>query len=342
MQSSTIHSTSELAARLGLSRWTVSRALNRHPEVSTETAEKVWAEAKRLGFAPSILGRGLRRGRTDLVGVIVPDLEDYYLTNKVSILRDGIEAAGFQGIFQITNVAAESERAAFERLSAMRCTGIISMASRLETHDTVVEGLLASGTRVVTIDPFSGSGQLVVATDRTYALRETVSHLARQGHRSFAIFGIDITTPYGQQRLRGLKAGCKAGGLDFVRAMKFLTVPDETISDFEAGRLLARNFIAHQHAATAIIALNDQIALGAMQILDENGLRIPEDISIIGYDDADFAAYTTPALTSVSSQASSLIKQAMNLLLGERPPGSKVVVRPKIIVRASTGPCRVS
>ncbi len=340
MQSSTIHSTSELAARLGLSRWTVSRALNRHPEVSADTAEKVWTEAKRLGFAPSILGRGLRRGRTDLVGVIVPDLEDYYLTNKVSILRDGIEAAGLQGIFQITNVAAESERAAFERLAAMRCTGIISMASRLETHDTVVEGLLASGTRVVTIDPFSGSGRLAVATDRAYALRETVSHLARLGHRKFGIFGIDVTTPYGQQRLRGLKAGCKEWGLDFECAMEFFNVPPEGVSDFEAGGLLAGNFIQGKRTATAIIALNDQIALGAMQILHENGLQIPRDISIMGYDDADFAAYTTPALTSVSSQASALIKQAMNLLLGKRPPGSKVVVRPKIIVRASTGPCR--
>ncbi len=333
----TVQSTTELAERLGLSRWTVSRALNGQPGVNAATAERVREEARKVGFAPSILGRALRSGKTDLIGVVAPDLEDYHLTRKITVLRKRIEEAGWHGIFQITDSTVENERDALERLSAIRCAGVISIGSHLRQQEMSLSRLTSAGIPVVMIDPRDSDGERLVVTDRAAALSLALRHLHDLGHRRFGVLGIDAMTSYGRQRMQGIRKACRKLGLDENRAMEFL-VKDGPGDDFETGAAMTRKLLApNKKPPTAIIALNDRTALGALSTLHELGLRVPEDISLIGYDNTDFSAFTTPALTSIDPQPAELVHAAMDLLLSPIP--GRRVVSPRLVIRRSTARC---
>jgi len=329
-----VHSTSELAQRLGLSRWTVSRALNDQPGVNAETAERVREAARKAGFAPSILGRGLRSGKTDLIGVVAPDLEDFHLTRKISVLRDRIEEAGWHGIFQITDSTPKGERDALERLSAIRCAGVINIGSRLKQNETGLSRLVSAGIPVVMIDPAHTDGERVVITDRAAALREALRHLHSLGHRQFGILGINDTTSYGKQRVQGLMKSGRQLKLNVRNALHFFPKEDGA-DDFEAGASLMRDMLsASKNPPSAVIAHNDRTALGALSVLQQLGHRVPDEISLVGYDNTDFCAYTTPPLTTLDPQSTELVHAAMDLLLA--PESGKRIITPKLVIRKST------
>lgn len=329
-----VHSTSELAERLGLSRWTVSRALNGQPGINPKTAERVREAARAAGFAPSILGRGLRSGKTDLIGVVAPDLEDFHLTRKISVLRNRIEEAGWHGIFQITDSSANGELEALERLSAIRCAGVINIGSRLKQNETGLSRFVSADIPVVMIDPQHADGDRVVITDRAAALRQALKHLHGLGHRQFGILGIDDTTPYGQQRVRGLVKSGQQLKLNVRQAFHFFPKEDG-LDDFEAGASLVRKMLhLSKTPPSAVIAHNDRTALGALSVLQEIGLSVPEEISLIGYDNTDFCAYTAPPLTSLDPLPAGLVHAAMDLLLSPEP-GRRIII-PKLVVRKST------
>jgi len=333
----TVQSTTELAERLGLSRWTVSRALNGQPGVNATTAERVREEARKAGFAPSILGRALRSGKTDLIGVVAPDLEDYHLTRKITVLRDLIEEAGWHGLFQITDSSPESERDALERLSAMRCAGVISIGSNLFQKEIGFSRLTSAGVPLVMIDPWESDGERLVLSDRAAALSLTLQHLHDLGHRRFGVLGIDTTTSYGKQRMRGIQKTSQKLGLKLDQDLEFFS-KDGAGDDFETGADLTKKLLAtKKKLPTAIIALNDRTALGALSVLHEQGIRVPEEISLTGYDNTDFSAFTTPALTSVDPQPSKLVHAAMELLLDPKP--SRRLIAPKLVIRKSTARC---
>ncbi|HEY5792436.1 MAG TPA: LacI family DNA-binding transcriptional regulator, partial [Chthoniobacterales bacterium] len=290
---SPIRSTAQLAQLLGLSRWTVSRALNGHPGIHPETAERVREAARREGFAPNILGRGLRAGRTDLIGVCLPDLEDYFLAAKISRLQEAVVAQGLQPLMQITRSEA-SESAALERFAAMRCGAVVLIASRLPDGHPALRHLAASGIQRVFIDPLHGQSDAVVATDRALAMRHALGYLHELGHRGVAVAGINPAHPYGRQRERGLRQACRKCGWDFSRQVVFLNRAED-LEDSHLGQKLAEDYLReHYPARRAIIALNDRIALGMMQRILKAGLRIPGDVSILGYDDAAFAEVVSP------------------------------------------------
>ncbi len=330
-----VHSTSELARRLGLSRWTVSRALNGHSGINPETAERVREEARKAGFSPSILGRGLRSGRTDLIGVVAPDLEEYFLTRKLSVLRLRIEEAGYHGIIQMTDSSPESERAALERFRTIRCTGVLTFASRLRSRDIGLIRLKEAKIPCVQIDPLLKTSGSIASTDRLAALRLTLEHLFSLGHRQIGVFGIDSSTTYGKQRHEGITSACSAAGLSPEKSLRWFprTAPGD---DFTTGRSLASDFAKSQQRPTAIVTINDRMALGAICGLEENGIPVPRGCSVIGYDNADFSAYSTPPLTTIDPQGESLVKGALDMILSEKIL-SRFQVQPSLVVRQSTG-----
>lgn len=339
-----IRSTHELAKALGMSRWTVSRALNGHAGLSPQTVARVLAAAREHGFSPSILGRGLRQGRTTLIGICLPDLVDYFLTDKVARLQKAIEARGFHPLFQMNTGSVESEKAALERFASMHCAGIVVIASQLQKDDPSLRNLSTAGIPVVRIDPLHEKNAGVVATDRSRAMKDAVRYLHEQGHRRISIFGVRNKTPFGRQRVEGLRSGLKKAGGSFERDLSWFEA-GENHDDFACGTEMARAWLeAPGPKGTAILALNDRVALGAMRALQLNGLKIPKDLSIIGYDNADFSEHTNPALTTIDPHVSDLIDQAVRLLFpGEEAgraaaAGSKpALIKPTLVVRASSG-----
>lgn len=330
-----VRSTADLAARLGLSRWTVSRALNGHAGIRPETAERVREAARASGFAPDAFGRALRGGRTHWIGIGLPDLVDYFLTDKLRRLQEAIHAAGRQTLFQILEPGVEGEREMLERFAAMRCAGVVSIASRLHADDAAIAKLEETGVPIVRVDPARPGGRLEVSTDRAHAMRAAVRRLHDLGHRRLVVAGVSDAGLYGRQRLRGLRQGCADCGWDFTRDVRRLEGP-ESADDFRRGGALAEEFLrGRPRGFHAILAVNDRVALGLMQEFSRRGVAVPAEVSVLGYDNADFSNYVSPAITTIDPGVEELIERAVALLLDPPAGGGRLAVKPRLVERGT-------
>lgn len=338
MNSPPVRSSTELAQQLGLSRWTVSRALNGHKGINAKTAERVRAAARESRFEPNLFGVGLRSGKMNWVGVGLPDLVDYFLTDKLSRLQGAVQDLGMRVDFQILEATPESERTVIERFAAMRCSAIVLIASQLPPDDAILQEL--KGIRLVRIDPLHPGLPLEISTDRAHAMETALNHLYELGHRKIVIAGVDQSHGYGRQRLAGIKRACKkhGGRLD----TDFCFLQGEAEDDFQLGTLLGGKYLAlPQGKFTAVLTLNDRIALGLVQHLKKNGVRVPEDVSVIGYDDSDFSPYIDPPLSTIDPCVNELITRATSLLVSDYDKATRHRVKPQLIERSSTAPVSV-
>ncbi|MEO6052382.1 MAG: LacI family DNA-binding transcriptional regulator [Chthoniobacterales bacterium] len=340
-----IRSTTQLANLLGLSRWTVSKALNGHSIVNHETAERIRNTATKYGFSPSIIGRGLRAGKTSLIGICFPPLIEFFLAPKISRLQDAIEARGYHPVMQMTGGSEKEENDALGRFAAMGCAGVFTIASRLEPGAQGMLSLAASQTPVVMIDPVHCSSQKIVSTDRAAGIGLVMEHLHKLGHRQLVTMGIRENSAYGPQRMEGFRKACKTLGWNFKRDIHFITSDQKPDVDdnLESGAIMAKKYLALPgKRVAAIFAINDRVAFATMSILQDAGLQIPKDVSILGCDNAEYSSYIRPALTTLDSQASELIDHAIELLpqtaaVKTKSADGHIVIRPQLIVRDSTG-----
>lgn len=332
---SPIHSTAELARLLGVSRWTVSRALNGHAGVAPRTAEKIREAARREGFTPSLLGSGLRTGRTDLAGICLPDLEDYFLTTKITMLQEALRAQGLHPLFQIAG-SPEEENETLARFAAMRCAGVVLIASSLDDDEPGPRKLATQNIPFVRIDPVSDTTGASISTDRRQAISETMEVLHQHGHRGVVAAGFSTSSSYGRQRVAGLHDGCKNLGWNFAHDIHILDMESDA-DDFTSGSVLGQAYLKLPRRIPAILAINDRVAAAVMRELHAAGVRIPEEVSLIGYDNADFSPYTSPPLTTIDPQVGELIAGAVEMLSAEKRNATRKV-RPQLVTRNTLGP----
>lgn len=335
---SSIRSTAELARLLGISRWTVSRALNNQPGVSAATMARVQTAARQRGFAPSLLGRGLRTGSTDLIGVCLPDLEEFFLTPKITLLRNALESNGWRPTLQIIDGTAQAENDSLAHFASLRCAGVISFASRLRDTDPGLRSLGDAHIPVVRIDPLQSADTPSVHTDRKAAMNMAIRHLHSLGHRRIIAAGFSASGTYARQRLAGIRQGCRAVGWDPDRDIVILPHPGG-IEDFSAGAALANTCLEVTPICPAILAINDRVALGLLRVLQARGLSIPNDVTLVGYDNSPLAPYAGPGLTSVDPHADELIAHAVKFLTTPQTRGTQETqITPELIIRASSAP----
>jgi LacI family transcriptional regulator len=325
----TIARVAELA---GVSRATVSRVMNGRTSVGPQLVSRVLEAARALDYAPSPVARGLALGRTTTIALVVPDLANPMFQE---ILRGLGQAAGQQGhrlLVAETNEDVETEESLVID-ARRRCDGIVLASSRLAAGK--LEALVPSLAPVVLINRWVPDTRVPwLAVDYAFGIREIVAHLLDLGHRRFVyLAGPEVSVPNESRRL-ALEELSRRG-----RAFSLVDV--ECGSTFEAGHAGARHVIGT--GATAVIAFNDMVALGALSGLDEHGVSVPDEISVTGFDDIPFARYTTPPLTTVSVPRNELGRQAWrrlwSLLRGEAAEHG-VRFRPRLEVRGSTGPVR--
>jgi LacI family transcriptional regulator len=328
----------KLAEHLGLSRTTISMILNDVPEATRfpeETRQRVVESAKRLGYRPNYFARSLGRKRTYLIGVIAPDF------------GNGFEAAVLSG---------------FER--RLLNTGYTSFVSThlwspslLQRHvetlcDRGAEGLLlinstpneSPGIPAVTIcTDRSPIWSTRVSIDNAFGIGAAISHLASLGHREIALIKGSKGSGDTEERWRAVLATCKRLG---VRVDPRLTVQLERLDPTgarhaEEGRIAVEDLLRRGKRFTALVAFNDISALGAMIALREAGRKMPEDVSVIGFDDIEFASLAFPALTTIRQPMQEMGATAAELLLRKIANDESVQnirVRPELIVRSSTCP----
>ena len=328
----------KLAEHLGLSRTTISMILNDVPEATRfpeETRRRVVESSKRLGYRPNYFARSLGKRRTYLIGVIAPDFGDGFEAAVLSGFQRRLLNTGYTSLVSTHLWSPSLLQRDVETLCDRGAEGLLLINSTPNE---------SPGIPAVTIcTDRSPIWSTRVSIDNAFGIGAAINHLVSLGHKDIAL----IKGPEGsgdtEERWKAVLATCKRLG---VRVDPQLTVQLERLDPSgtrhaEEGRIAAEDLLRRGKRFTALIAFNDISALGAMTALREAGHRVPEDVSVIGFDDIEFASIAFPALTTIRQPLREMGATAAELLLRKLAKDESVKnirVRPELIVRSSTCP----
>ena len=326
----------DIAARCGVHPSTVSRALSPAMKhlVATDVADRIQAAANALGYRLNMAAKGLRTGRSGLIGVLAPDIADPGFPPVLSGIADHLNAEGYATI--VADVGADgSQQDLVDRLIARGVDGLVLATVTL--RDDIVKHCLDSALPVVLVNRVDAAGQLPsAASDDAAGMRLAVDHLVTLGHRSIGhVAGPqDIST--GARRRAGFEASVEDAGLPARHA------PVEVAEAYTrtAGREAALRLLARRTRPTAIAAANDLLALGVYDALAQCGLICPNDVSVVGHNDMPFVDMVSPPLTTVRIAQRDMGEAAAKLLLtritNREATRDHVVLAPTLVVRGST------
>lgn len=320
----------DVAKLAGVSLSTVSRAMNGNPTVDPLLVARVQAAAAELGYTANPLARSLVLGQTQTVSVMIPDLAN---PTFQAILHGLSRAAAADGYHVLISDTAEQvgDEVALATTTRRRTDGVILCAPRLPQSE--LSALLPSVAPAVVINRLPQTDVPTVAADYGAAMTELISHLRELGHRRIAFLSGAVASASGEARALAIADAERLGELEFIEISAGV--------DFDSGAAAAEAVI--DSGATAALAFNDLVAMGLLSAVTTRGLSVPQDLSIAGFDDIPFAAYTTPPLTTATvpaAQIGRLAWDAMHALLTGGEPLASATFTPKVVVRASTGPVR--
>ena len=320
---------------------TVSRALNAQTRalVNEETAERVIRAAEALGYRPNPIARGLKTNRSFTVGVLVPDLTNPLFPPIVRGIDDRLGAAGYTSLIANTDNDAERERNDLEAMRARQVDGFITATARLD-RDFIAETEGVAEPIVLVNRRLEDSSLPAVTVDDREGVRLAVEHVAALGHRRIAHLGGPQALSTGHQRYLGFVEAMAGAGLEVdERAIRFSNAFTEP-----EGARVCRELLDAAPDVTAIVAGNDLLALGCYDVLAERGLRCPDDLSVVGFNDMPFADRFDPPLTTVRIPHREIGTAAADLLLERLADGAgaprQVLLAATFVARRSTGPPR--
>ncbi|GFG52374.1 LacI family DNA-binding transcriptional regulator [Mycolicibacterium agri] len=324
----------DVARAAGVHPGTASRALNPAlvGRISPETTARVQQAAERLGYVPDPLGRSLRTSRTHTIGVVIPDLGNPVFAPIVRGIEDQLRERGFEPLLASTDNSAERERDVVGVLRTRRCDGfIVASAGRGEG---VVHDLVDAGVPLVLVNRLvDGVDVSAVVSDDAVGIGAAIEHLAALGHRRIGHIGGPLQISVSATRLA---AFTNAVASDVGGAGVIEHATDYTI---EAGRVAMTALLAREQV-TAVFAANDLLAVGGYEALAAQGLRCPDDVSVVGFNNMELTAHLNPSLSTVSMPQYEMGRTAAKLVLdrlAESDGASQTVALPTVFVpRAST------
>lgn len=331
----------DVARAAGVHPGTASRALNpaTRNQVSKETLRKVTLAAKRLGYVPNTLARGLRTARSYLIGMIVPDVTNPLFPPMVRGAEQVLSSSGYTLVLTDTDNDAVTERRQIELLRARGTDGFI-VATAL-WHDELLDGVADAGLAAVLINRNTASRRLpYVGGDERTGMQLLVDHLVGLGHRRIVHLAGPQDTSTGRERAAAFRQALRGHGLpDLPHQVQECEAYAESAGAVGAARLLASGT-----GFTAVVAGNDLIAIGALAALSEAGLTCPDKVSVAGFNDLPLVDRLTPPLTTVRLPLREMGVLAARTLLGEFDARGADGASPQfllgvhLVVRGSTGP----
>ncbi len=338
-----ITSTAAFARYVGLARTTVSRVFNNQPGLRPETVARVHRAMEEVGFRPNPYAVMLLRGRTGSIGMCVRYMDAPAVHAKVYALQRLLRASGFTVLIEMTREDyAETERIV-RHFMLMRMEGVVFVGGFEPDHIRAAAELLKpQGTPLVAADQFEYPGQNTVILDRAHAMEELIVHLHGLGHRMFGLLGIRLNFLQNDTRVRGIQRGLERCGLAFDSAVDRVPVTPTGSRSYDYGKALAEAFLARRTQATAFLGLNDEVAVGAMWRFQEAGMRVPDDISITGFNNMEISQHVTPMLTTVDQRIGDVMSAVGEMIVqaikspGKRP--RKRVIDAQLVLQGSIGP----
>lgn len=336
---STSISLKELAQHLGLSSATVSLVINRSPgakSIPNSTQERVRQAARELNYRPNLMARSLRQKRSFTIGVVVPEVSEGYAALVLSGIEDHLLQEGYF-YFVVSHRHRPDLIEEYPSLLQQRAVeGLIAVDTVL-TEPSSLPAVAISGHRQV-------PGVTNIVLDHNLAAHLALEHLQKSGHSRIALIkGQDFSSDT-ESRWRALHTVAKQLGI--VIYDKLTIQLDSDSPSPEVGYVVTRKLLERGEPFSALFAFNDISAIGAIQALRESGRRVPEDVSVIGFDDIQSAAYQNPGLTTVRQPLRQMGVIAAETLLDrinsprQADYPREIIVKPELIVRASTAPAR--
>jgi LacI family transcriptional regulator len=331
-------SMADLAKELGVSMTTVSRALSDHYSIGPATKQKVLKLAKKLNYQPNQMAAALRKGKSKLIGVIVPYIEGRFVPSVVHGIETAARKAGFSVIICQSNEDVANERKNIETLLNAQVAGILVSLSRNTLDFKHFEKVQKRGIPLVFFDRILEGDNVnaVVLNDREGAF-QTTKHLLEQGCRRVAHFA-------GPQHLNIYK-NRRQGYADALRSFDLPLDEDLIIySDMtlELGQEGMKKLLALPNPPDGVFAAGDSAILGALQLLKSRGIRVPQDIALAGFSNEGFTAITEPMLTSVDQRCEEMgqatVRLFMELVEAKGTPfyQRQVVLQPQLFIRESS------
>jgi LacI family transcriptional regulator len=328
----------DVAAAAGVSVATVSRVLSpatADVPMRKETRDKVERAIDQLGYRPNDLARALLQQRSSAIGLVVPDISNPYYPPLVRGVEDVASSHGYRVVLCNTDRDPAKITGYLDTLIKSRVDGIVvagggwaEVPDRTAVLGTYRTGLVAVG-RHDTAHPS-------VRIDNVAASREATEHLLGLGHRRIAFLGGPVSSTTVQDRARGYRAALKVasrrGFATIVRCGEFTE---------ESGYTMTRELLSVSRPPTALLCANDRIALGAYAAAADTGRRVPDDVSVVGFDDTPIARYVRPTLTTVAIPTYEMGRVAMRLLLAQLQGTGQAeleILPTVLVVRDSTAP----
>ena len=324
----------EIARRANVSTATVSRTLNQSGPVKAATARKVWRAVTALNYYPNSHARALVSGRSRLIGLIVSDITNPFFPELIRGFEALAERQQYDLLVTSTDYETARMTACLRRMLERKVDGVAMMTSEMDVG--LIKELSRRGVPIVFMDVGQvGPRMSHVAIDYGHGIQQAVDHLVELGHRQIAFISGPLDLHSARTRRQAF--------VECIRAHKLkpeARLIREGTHTAEGGQKAMGALLRLSRRPTAVVASNDWTAIGALHAIDAAGLRVPDDISVVGFDDIPLVSYMNPALTSVRMSAADVGTTAFQALFGliggERPEGAVYQVPTKLIVRAST------
>jgi len=332
-----------VAKLAGVSVATVSRALAKPDLVSPRTRKKVLAAVEEAGYKPNLMAVQFRSRRTHNLVVLVPAIANPFFSRVITGIQQRAREGGYQVLLCNTQGSEDIEREYARMVHNFQADGVIQLRAADPFSGEDVEG--AEENRAAELPPLVNACEVMpgcrypsVQLDNRAAARAMTDHLVRLGHRRIGLIKGPQRSPLTLDRVAGYREALEAAGIDFDESL--LCPGDFTL---QSGHRAAGILITRDNPPTAIFCENDEMAIGAIQRVKQAGLRVPQDISIAGFDDIAFASYSDPPLTTIAQPAEEFGATAAQMLVdllqqGAQSAPAQVVLPYDLKVRDSTGP----
>jgi DNA-binding LacI/PurR family transcriptional regulator len=326
----------DVARLADVSVQTVSAVINGKPGISAGTSARVYRAIQELGYRPFAVARSLRTRQTRTIALVVHDISNPYFAAIAGVAEDHARAAGYSMVLYNTRDDVNREADYIRRAVESWVDGVLFVSTR--DHMKSIQTLDKAGIPSVAVEriPEHYTGPSVTM-DNVRAGQMAAEHLLALGHAALAHICGPLWLRSSRDRLAGFRHTIEVAGL----ALPGDAAPE---GDWgcESGYQAMQRLLRRTPHPTAVFAANDRLAIGAMLAIHQAGLRVPGDVSIVGLDDIEVAAYQTPRLTTIRQSFTDLATQGVRLLLallsGEEPSRPQVVLEPVWVERDSTGP----
>ncbi|GEM77810.1 LacI family DNA-binding transcriptional regulator [Vibrio superstes] len=319
----------DVAKIAGVSTATVSRAVAQPHKVSVKTRQKVEQAIQETGFTPNATARNLRRNESKAVIVIVPDIANMFFADIVRGIQLVGQKHGYKVLLGDTMHTVERAEVYLELARSKQADGVISLTSELPEQ-------YRSGSdipMVMACEYFSDSSIPIVRIDNDEAAKKAIEYLVDLGHQDIGCITGPMSNPICEARKSGFVSAMSAANLHFDDASF-----ESGDFSFDSG-YIAFNRLIKQKSMTALFCFNDMMTLGAMHAAEEAGIRIPEQLSIVGFDDLLFSQYSSPPITTIKQPQKLIGETAMNVLIGLLTKGDapkETVIQTQLLVRKSS------